>query len=440
LKIPNQQNYKSFNSGNRSFRYLLIAITFLFTLNLSKAQENTSILCGDGLDNDGDGLIDCMDEDCVNQFRKGCQTCFEDGSSFADVVIEYSQNSSDNTHTNPQAALGLSDYISFGDLSDFQFVSLSKGGFIKLGFENNLLINSGDNGPDLWIFEVGEAIEKSQIELKPHDQNTIDQLIAAGLSDTNGDGYFEFGEISGSTSSLDIDAFVPGFSQSELIFDAVKITSLETSASIDQTTPGADIDAICALSSIILDCNDVLNGPAEIDECGECLDPADAAFNQSCADCNRTPNGLAEIDECGECLEPTNPEYNKRCLDCEGIINGTAIIDDCGACLQPEDVNFGSCLLIPNAFSPNNDGINDSFRIFPKAGLSPTVTLYQIFNRWGQWLYSRQNMDLTSNANWWNGKDNKDNIVDLGAYIYYITASFENGDKKTFKGNVTVVR
>ena len=416
----------------------LIRINFLFILNICFAQENSSILCGDGIDNDGDGLIDCLDNDCVNLFSNGCQTCFEDGTSFADVVIEYNQNSPQNTHINPEAALGISD---FSNIDAFEYVSLGDDGFIKLGFTNNFLVNSGDNGPDLWVFEVGFAVEETRIDLKPYDQNTIDILINAGINDADGDGYFEFSEISGSTSSLDIDAFVTGFAVSELIFDAVKITNLSISDVLDNFTPGADIDAVCALSSIKEDCNGVLKGSAEVDQCGLCLDRSDPTFNQSCADCSGTPNGTAVLDECETCLKTDDPNFNQLCLDCEGILNGTAMLDDCGVCLQPDDPNFGKlCVLVPNAFSPNEDGANDSFRLYARSGTSPTVTLYQIFNRYGQLLYTQQNFDFSSNTNWWNGKNGKGKSVEIGSYIYYVSVLFENGENKIFKGNVTLVR
>ena len=52
------------------------------------------------------------------------------------------------------------------------------------------------------------------------------------------------------------------------------------------------------------------------------------------------------------------------------------------------DVNFGPCAieLIPNVFTPNNDGENDAFEIKGNAisTLGPTLTVY---NRWGDILY-----------------------------------------------------
>ena len=52
----------------------IILLAFLIP-TLIFAQENNSVLCGDGIDNDGDGLIDCFDTDCANLPNNGflCQ-------------------------------------------------------------------------------------------------------------------------------------------------------------------------------------------------------------------------------------------------------------------------------------------------------------------------------------------------------------------------------
>jgi len=49
---------------------------FLFFFSFSFAQENSAILCGDGIDNDNDGLIDCYDGDCYN-FVSSCHETTE---------------------------------------------------------------------------------------------------------------------------------------------------------------------------------------------------------------------------------------------------------------------------------------------------------------------------------------------------------------------------
>jgi choice-of-anchor C domain-containing protein len=106
------------------------------------------------------------------------------------------------------------------------------------------------------------------------------------------------------------------------------------------------------------DCAGTPNGNAEIDLCGDCLQPSDSSFNQACSDCEGTPNGTAIFDECGVCLEPTDPNINQACIDCEGTPNGTAIIDECGDCLEPTDPNINqSCIDCEG--TPNGTAIID---------------------------------------------------------------------------------
>ena len=64
------------------------------------------------------------------------------------------------------------------------------------------------------------------------------------------DGYYDFGSIQGSTRALDIDDFLTqAYAGGTLQFTSVKLTDVpETCGSED--SPGADIDAVCALTSI----------------------------------------------------------------------------------------------------------------------------------------------------------------------------------------------
>lgn len=384
-------------------RLFLLCTAYLLLLGVSGyAQENTALACGDGIDNDGDGFIDCDDSDCAALPNNGCSTC-SDGRSFADVVLSYEPGCAISDPI-PGGALGPADYNG-SPLGLNRFCFLGDGGKLKLGFTNNLLTNSGDADGDVFIFEIGGAIENCDISLRPQDAATIAALNAAGVPDPDGDGYFYFGFISGATTSLDIDALVPGLAAETLLFDAIEIRDIPDRGCVG-FTPGADIDAVCALSLVLppdcagtpggmaildscdvclevtdptfnqscADCAGVPNGTAIIDDCGICLEPSNPNFNQSCADCAGTPNGTAVYDDCGLCLEPTSPIFNQFCADCEGTPNGTAVLDSCGVCLQPNDPAFNAscadCAGVPNGTSildscgvcltPNNPAFNAS--------------------------------------------------------------------------------
>lgn len=336
---------------------LLTYSSFLLLLlcNLTiYGQENTAISCSDGLDNDGDGLIDCMDGDCMNLPNEGCFYC-GDGISFADSLISYTSGCPIPDPV-PEGAIGLSDW---DGLDHDRVVSLGEGGVLRLAFTDNLIINSGDGNPDVWIFEAGD-VEASNISLRPADAETEQELIQCScVFDSDADGYYDFGDIGGAISFVDIDAFftIP-LAEGALRFDAIQIIDI-VDGDCNNITPGADIDAVCSLNSSNLDCAGVQNGAAIFDDCGECLEADDPNFNQSCADCAGTPNGTAVFDNCGVCLEPADPNFNQSCLDCAGVPNGEAVIDDCGQCLEPADPTFNQscadCAGIPNGASVIDD-------------------------------------------------------------------------------------
>ncbi len=88
--------------------------------------------------------------------------------------------------------------------------------------------------------------------------------------------------------------------------------------------------------------------------------------------------------------------------------------------------------LVPNAFSPNGDGLNDVFRV---AGLSyQKVTFFQVYNRYGQALYQSDNENPA-----WDGTF-KGQPCDAGTYYYHIGLSYPDGSVKVLKGDLLLLR
>lgn len=209
--------------------------------------------CSNGIDDDGDGLVDCDDPDCYLQNSNECITCLGNEISFADAVIDYQPTCENELHPVvmvPEESLGApnNDPNAGSTSDDRNATSLGEGGFIVLQFIDNVLINSGNNEADLWVFEVGVDVEPSDIELRPLDSETLNIIIAEGLADSDGDGFYEFGGIGGATSFIDLDAILPGYVIGELSFDAVKVTDVDEGQPCFNSQ-GADIDAVCALAS-----------------------------------------------------------------------------------------------------------------------------------------------------------------------------------------------
>jgi len=93
--------------------------------------------------------------------------------------------------------------------------------------------------------------------------------------------------------------------------------------------------------------------------------------------------------------------------------------------------------LLPNAFSPNGDGINDLFKItgldlyYGSGAIKSTL---EVFNRWGSMVYRSKEDYYGDGDNWWDGKSTESNMVSLGqdcpngTYFYIFTVSVNLGD------------
>ena len=88
----------------------------------------------------------------------------------------------------------------------------------------------------------------------------------------------------------------------------------------------------------------------------------------------------------------------------------------------------GCELFIPEGFSPNNDGINDYFRMLCVSENYPDARI-EIYNRWGNLLYEQDNYGNEdrwgSTEAWWDGRANtrwavNREILPAGTYFYIL--------------------
>ena len=87
---------------------------------------------------------------------------------------------------------------------------------------------------------------------------------------------------------------------------------------------------------------------------------------------------------------------------------------------------------IPNAFTPNNDGLNDFFRV-SNLTYQKLIDL-RVYNRWGILIY--QTADPSKG---WDGTY-QGVLQDMGVYNYQIILGNVDGTQKVYKGNVTLIR
>ncbi len=90
----------------------------------------------------------------------------------------------------------------------------------------------------------------------------------------------------------------------------------------------------------------------------------------------------------------------------------------------------GDCLIIPNLFTPNNDGYNDTWQI-ENIGLFPNAVV-EIYNRWGDIVFESEKGYPSAWDGTWNGKQ-----LPFGAYVFILDLG--NGEEP-INGIVTLKR
>lgn len=98
----------------------------------------------------------------------------------------------------------------------------------------------------------------------------------------------------------------------------------------------------------------------------------------------------------------------------------------------PETICCGN-VIVPNAFSPNDDGRNDELRLINTSGIE--VNKFNIYNRWGQIAFEGQHAEDR-----WDGKM-KGTEASVGTYFYLVEYKCLS-DQKTYllKGDVMLIR
>lgn len=141
-------------------------------------------------------------------------------------------------------------------------------------------------------------------------------------------------------------------------------------------------------------------------------------------------NSNANIDD-GSCIYLV---YG--CTDMDALnYNPSASIDD-GTCIYPGPCDeFDGSAFAPNAFTPNNDGLNDAWRVITEVDCWNKWELI-IYNRWGQVVYE---MDDPSQV--WDGSfRGGDHYVSDGVYAYTLRAVAWNLETIEITGMITVLR
>lgn len=92
-----------------------------------------------------------------------------------------------------------------------------------------------------------------------------------------------------------------------------------------------------------------------------------------------------------------------------------------------EDCSARDSIFIPNVITPNNDDLNDVFKI---EGNGISNFSGRIYNRWGKLLFEWNNIKFG-----WNGAGHSE-----GTYFYAVEVTFNSDEPKTFKGSIQLFK
>jgi gliding motility-associated-like protein len=143
------------------------------------------------------------------------------------------------------------------------------------------------------------------------------------------------------------------------------------------------------------------------------------------------------------------PSRGLSCTDCaspiaspkENLVYTVQASND-GSCTAKDEIMITSIcnnsnVYVPNTFSPNGDGMNDSF--YPRGTGIYTIKNFKVFTRWGQLLYERKNFEANNAAQGWDGTSGGKKMGP-DVYVYLMEVLCENNVVFPLKGNITLIQ
>ncbi|MCF8248907.1 MAG: gliding motility-associated C-terminal domain-containing protein [Saprospiraceae bacterium] len=94
---------------------------------------------------------------------------------------------------------------------------------------------------------------------------------------------------------------------------------------------------------------------------------------------------------------------------------------------------------VPNAFSPNGDGINDLLLVFAKEGQVEKVNSFLVFDRWGESVFRYTDFLPNDPAFGWDGT-HRGQLLDAAVFVWFAEVAFVDGSTELFEGGVVLVR
>ncbi|MEO1260860.1 MAG: gliding motility-associated C-terminal domain-containing protein [Bacteroidota bacterium] len=139
---------------------------------------------------------------------------------------------------------------------------------------------------------------------------------------------------------------------------------------------------------------------------------------------------------CSDCLTPTATP--------DELTIYTIVVTDINGCTEQASINVSVTapefnIFVPNAFSPNDDGINDKLVVYANDKSVQQVNQFLIFDRWGGVVFEAYGFPVNNEDHGWDGKK-QDELLNVGVFAWFAEVLLVNGGKEIVEGEVILIR
>lgn len=144
------------------------------------------------------------------------------------------------------------------------------------------------------------------------------------------------------------------------------------------------------------------------------------------------------------------PSESLSCHTCQSTIADplqnttyTLTVVDTNGCTATATIRinviFDAAIYIPNAFSPDHNGLNDGFTAYGDPAKIEQINFLRIYDRWGNAIFEKEVLPINDTSFGWDG-NYRGKKMDPAIFVYVIKVLFKNGETAVFKGDVNLVR
>lgn len=120
----------------------------------------------------------------------------------------------------------------------------------------------------------------------------------------------------------------------------------------------------------------------------------------------------------------------------------TLSLTDAGGCTISDNITIivdrARPVFAPNAFSPNGDGVNDTFTLYAGQSVDQILQM-KIFDRWGNLLVDRQDIQPNNPSLGWDGQF-RNKPLNPGVFTYFFEVLYMDGQTDVIAGEVVLLR